>query len=164
MPVTVCKLDPQHPRPTSCCHDGIATASGNKAPGHSLKGNTGGLSETVLSFLTLFCLLHFLFTFYSINKKSSQLPLERRCLYTVPVPSKYETGQHLFLALGKMLQEEIIRRRRHGCDRSGQKLRPSKNHIKFKPDSTSMFKGKDSSPLASAVVVWCVITGDHRNP
>ncbi|KAB0390452.1 hypothetical protein E2I00_016594, partial [Balaenoptera physalus] len=60
--------------------------------------------------------------FYSINKKSSQLPLERRCLYTVPVPSKYDTGQHLFLALGKMLQEEIIRRRRNGCDRSALPL------------------------------------------
>nr|XP_019808811.1 PREDICTED: uncharacterized protein LOC109553285 [Bos indicus] len=44
---------------------------------------------------------------YSKSKKSSKLPLEYGCLYSVLVPCRHETDWHLFRAPSTMLQEVV---------------------------------------------------------
>ena len=85
---------------------GRVRISAQKAPGPRSEGTQLAFSRCHFPADTFFPLPS-LFRIYSKSKKSSKLPLEYGCLYSVLVPCRHETDWHLFHALSKMLQVEV---------------------------------------------------------
>ena len=82
---------------------GRVRISAQKAPGPRSEGTQLAFSRCHFPADTFFPLPS-LFRIYSKSKKSSKLPLEYGCLYSVLVPCRHETDWHLFPAPSKMLQ------------------------------------------------------------
>ena len=85
---------------------GRVRISAQKAPGPRSEGTQLAFSRCHFPADTFFPLPS-LFRIYSSSKKSSKLPLEYGCLYSVLVPCRHETDWHLFRAPSTMLQEVV---------------------------------------------------------